>query len=901
MAQADADRDLLFVALAFREGLIDRASLLEARADRRGAPSASLPARLIAAGALGPGEAAKVWDLVDAPPDAPTVDGDATLIRPDSIAPGLPDAPGGDRRGEGPEPGPAPGRPGRYRIVRRHARGGLGEVFVAVDSELKREVALKQILERHADDPRSRARFLLEAEITGGLEHPGIVPVHGMGFDEFGRPYYAMRLLRGGTLKDAIARFHGDASPRADAGARSLALRELLGHLDAACAAVHYAHGRGVLHRDLKPSNIVVGEHGETVVLDWGLAKAAGPATPPPPGGDPVAAPPGDSAMTLDGSALGTPAFMSPEAAAGDLGAIDARTDVYGLGATLYCILAGRSPFGGDDLRVLIGQICAGDFPRPRAVDPAVDPALEAVCLKAMALWPSGRYGSAGELAGDLKRWAADEPVLAMAEGPRRRLARWVRRHASRVAAVSTLLATAAVTLGLAAALIAGERGRVAEARDLLAVGNEKLAVAFAASEKDRLAASRGLGLARLAIRRQLVDIAEFELPAIPQVDALRLKLAQEAAGLYRRIHLDDPANPRDRQDLIGIEAQVATLLRVLGRYPEARERYEAAKALLAPDTGPGASSPEAFELLSHVEGQIGELIRISGGRFAEAESRCRRAVELASGLSRRFPQESRYASLEARVAAGLASLLLAAGRPEEAEGFAITAAERGRAYQASLPAAGFSHFRLVLPVALGPRAEVLARLGRPDAERAYRELVGVLRDLEPLAPGLADVQYLLADALDGQAGVVAADAARRPEALARRDEAVDRMAPLIRDHPANANYPAILAGFRADRAALLIGLGRLDAARSDLDLALPVLRAEVGRVPGPGPLESLGRATADLARLAARRGEGDAARWFLAAIEAHEEALKLDPGALINADLLRHARADLDALAPPP
>ena len=239
----------------------------------------------------------------------------------------------------------------RFRVLRPHARGGLGEVFVALDGELNREVALKQILDRHADDPASRQRFLLEAEITGGLEHPGIVPVYGLGSYADGRPFYAMRFIRGDSLKEAIEQFHADASAQdATPARRSLELRKLLRRFLDVCNAIDYAHSRGVLHRDLKPGNIMVGQYGETLVVDWGLAKPTGRAEPGTVDGErtlmPVARRSG-SAETLPGSALGTPAFMSPEQAAGDLEASGRGRDVYSLGATLYCLLTGRAAVRG--------------------------------------------------------------------------------------------------------------------------------------------------------------------------------------------------------------------------------------------------------------------------------------------------------------------------------------------------------------------------------------------------------------------------------------------------------------------------------------------------------------------------------------------------------------------------
>jgi hypothetical protein len=156
----------------------------------------------------------------------------------------------------------------RFRLLRPHARGGLGEVFVALDVELHREVALKQILDKHADDTTCRARFRSEAEITGGLEHPGIVPVYGLGTYRNGRPFYAMRFIRGDSLKEAIEQFHADAGPKGDRGRRSLEFRKLLRRFTDVCYAIAYAHSRGVLHRDIKPGNIVVGKHGETLIVD---------------------------------------------------------------------------------------------------------------------------------------------------------------------------------------------------------------------------------------------------------------------------------------------------------------------------------------------------------------------------------------------------------------------------------------------------------------------------------------------------------------------------------------------------------------------------------------------------------------------------------------------------------
>src|SRR5262249_1974172 len=196
-----------------------------------------------------------------------------------------------------PGPRPLPGAPAgpaagvvRYRSVRLHARGGLGEVHVALDEELPRQVALKRIQRPRAADPESRRRFVQEAEITARLEHPGVVPVYGLVRDGSGQPCYAMRLTQGEPPQEALTRLpEGDRAGR-DPGEGRLALRDLLGRFVAACNTVAYAHSRGVLHRDLKPANIMLGAYGETLVVDWGLAKPVGSgATGPAAGAEAVA------------------------------------------------------------------------------------------------------------------------------------------------------------------------------------------------------------------------------------------------------------------------------------------------------------------------------------------------------------------------------------------------------------------------------------------------------------------------------------------------------------------------------------------------------------------------------------------------------------------------------------
>jgi eukaryotic-like serine/threonine-protein kinase len=425
----------------------------------------------------------------------------------------------------------------RFRTLRHHARGGLGVVYVALDTELNREVALKQILDHHADNPSSRSRFLLEAEITGGLEHPGIVPVYSLGHFEDGRPYYAMRFIRGDTFKDSVARFHANQSFRSDPGARSLAFRDLLRRFLDACNAIEYAHGRGVVHRDLKPSNILVGKHGETLVVDWGLAKAVGRNDETPTDERtlvPISS--SGSAETLPGSAIGTPSFMSPEQALGDLDRIGPASDVYSMGATLYVLLTGRVPFEGD-VETMLRAVKEGRFASPRSIDSEIPPALEAICLKAMALKPTDRYSSPRALGEDVERWMADEPVNARPEPFEERFRRRMRRH--RTAMTAAMVGLLAASIGLASILIVQSQARADLSRK-----NQELQESVDREKQTNLKLSEANTTLELALR-QLSDSISREIHVSNDLREAR----DRESKIYREL-LDAKRRDEERFDL---------------------------------------------------------------------------------------------------------------------------------------------------------------------------------------------------------------------------------------------------------------------------------------------------------------------------------------------------------------
>lgn len=352
---------------------------------------------------------------------------------------------------------------GRYRALQLHARGGLGEVYTAADSELDRQVALKLIQARHATDPTSCQRFAFEARVTARLAHPGIVPVHGSGRGADGRPFYAMQLLRGETLAQTVARLHEQDPPPSNPHWMP-ELRRLLGRFVQVCQAVGYAHGQGVLHRDLKPENVLLGEFGETSVLDWGLARLIGRPLEGTSFGDAIGI---EGFTTIEaGLVLGTPAYMSPEQASGEVEAVGPTSDVYGLGATLYFILTGQPPFAHPSVSETLRAVRAGEFPSPRNTSPWCPLDLEAICLRAIAREPARRYQTALELASDLERWLADEPIVARPEPVTERIRRWLKRHRTMAVAAATCILACTVVATVAAVGLANAWRHEAQARE---------------------------------------------------------------------------------------------------------------------------------------------------------------------------------------------------------------------------------------------------------------------------------------------------------------------------------------------------------------------------------------------------------------------------------------------------
>jgi serine/threonine-protein kinase len=741
----------------------------------------------------------------------------------------------------------------RYRILRPHARGGLGEVYVAEDQELHREVALKEIRPERATDPASRGRFLLEAEVTGGLEHPGIVPVYGLGSYADGRLFYAMRFIRGDNLEEAIQRFHDADTPGCDPGERRLAFRHLLRRFVDVCNAVAYAHSRGVLHRDLKPGNVMLGRYGETLLVDWGLAKVVGR----PPGWagggsdgpeDPTLRPSSGSgvAETQAGTAAGTPAYMSPEQASGRLAELGPASDVYSLGATLYALLTGQASHRGDNPLDVLRRVQSGKVDPPRKLKKDVPAALEAVCLKAMARKPADRYPSALALAADVEHWLADEPVGAYPEPVIVRACRWGRRHRTLVTSAAALLVTALIALAIGFVAVEYERRQTARERDEKdrALDQKDRALqaesaALAAETKAREAETQARTLAMDALRKLTDDVVQQQLArrtmlndedrrflrdiqqqyerfaALPgeeaeqravraaghlRVGLMRYRLGElkegegsyrEAVGLYRPLAADFPDRPEFRQDLATSHNNLGVLLSDTGRLQEAEAAFADARALRTQLAAEFPARPEFRQELAASHNNLGVLFSDTG-RLQEAQGAFADAVALQKKLAADFPARPEFRQELATSYTNLGILLSDTGRLQEAEAAYTDALALQKKLAADFPAR--PEFRQELAAShnnLGILLKATDRL--KEAAAAYADGLALGKQLAADFPARHECRQELATS-HTNLGNLLRDTGRLHEAEAAFADALALQKKLAADFPARPEFRQELA-----------------------------------------------------------------------------------------------------------
>ncbi len=709
----------------------------------------------------------------------------AELTQSDDRTPPL--EPGGDDPMFGATPAESFTTVGRLTGARFHARGGLGVVLVARQQELDRRVALKRIRPDRLDHA-ARSRFLREAAITARLQHPGIIPIHGLGEDEDG-PFYTMPFIEGETFQEAIHAFHQDAALRGDPGRRGLALRSMLQRLIAVCNTIAYAHDQGVVHRDLKPSNIMIGTYGETLVMDWGLAKRlASDTSDGEPEGEDLAPSPSFDDLTAAGAVLGTPQYMSPEQASGKPSG--PPSDLYALGVILYAILTGRSPYRESPPADPLKPVRDAAFVPPEQRDPGVPRALAAICMKAMAAQPEERYRSGRALGDDLTRWLADEPVSAYREGLSARLGRWARRHRARVQAAAAALVATAVLATTAAVVV--DQARRGERSALI-----KVTGALSAERAAKAEAEANLTLARQAVDDYFTKISENALlkrqdaTEVRDLRTLRKELLEVALAYHHRLIALHSSDPALREELAAAYMRVGKINDEIGSHQAALGAYEKARGIRRELATLHAG--DARLELDLALSQISVAATLAAAsRSNEALEEYSRSELILRRLTEADESELNAQSELARVYNGKGIVLRELGRPEEA----LEDLERGRAALQRLAdaksadtedqsrlATAQSNIGMLLNE-LGRSAEAVAALER--SRLSYKRLVDA-------NPNGSDFQSDLA-ACDGNIGLVLSGAGRNAEALVALKRAREPLQRLVRIHPSVSGYRRDLA-----------------------------------------------------------------------------------------------------------
>lgn len=660
-----------------------------------------------------------------------------------------------------------------YERKNVHAKGGFGQVWLARDSRLNRDVALKELLPDRTHEMKVVQGFLKEAQVTAQLEHPNIVPVYQFAAaGETGQPYYTMKMVRGQTLDDAIADDHNGSSRD------PLRRRRLLNAFTAVCYAIAYAHSRGVVHRDLKPQNIVLGDFGEVIVLDWGLAKLVGEpeldASPTKSDGDDTksisVSGDVDATKTQAGQVMGTPGYMAPEQAAGDVNRIDAKTDVYALGCILFCILTGKPPHRNKDVIKLLLSIIDGPAPQVRQLEPRASAALNAITAKAMAKSPDDRYANAADLAHDVERWLADEPVSAYREPLPTRMLRWAKRHKPVVAATGALLMTTTIGLLISTILIRGEQQRTQAALNQ-AESNFRTSMA--------------------AVEEMLKQVGQEDLKNVPQMEQVRQDLLEKALQFYRGFLKEKPRDPALRFEMARTYYQVGRILQILERHDEAATEYRHAMSLCE-ELATAAPEPAKYRRQSAVISiDLGETQRLTGQTEDAQQSYTGAEVRLRELLAKDdLDNESQFNDRRelARAVFNRGILLHEANQPAEAQAAFTQAADLLGENVALRPDDENSLQQLArVFINLG---SLLKDIGQPaEAEATYQKAIQRYQRLIEISPSSRNYREELAVAHTNLGNLLLTVDKRTTDAVAAFETSLELIEKLATESPNVPNY----------------------------------------------------------------------------------------------------------------
>jgi serine/threonine protein kinase len=715
-----------------------------------------------------------------------------------------------------------------YRPLREIARGGMGRIVAAEDHRLGRQVALKELL-----DPASEqlGRFQREALITARLQHPGIVPVYEAGRWPSGEPFFAMKLVSGRPLDRVIA------------DARTLETRlALLPRIAAATDAIAYAHSQRVVHRDLKPANVLIGEFGETVVIDWGLAKNLDEAespestvrfartTRPMAASTPAhASPPASqhaSTLTIAGSVMGTPAYMAPEQARGE--PVDQRADVFALGAMLYHLLAGVPPYNARTATEVIAAASVGKVVALAAREPGAPPDLVAIVERAMAPLPHDRYADAGELATELRRFLTGQLVSAHRYTAGQRIGRFVRRH------------RAAVTIAMLAAIGFASGGTFAVRRIL----HER----DVADHERRLADTRRVAAEHL-IDKMLSDV-RTRLEQIGRLDLLA-SLGSEIRDYYGTLAQFPGGIPAGDLDRMATAVElVGRAERDSGRLDEALATWTGARATLARAVAgaPVTATRLKRRMIARLDFEIG-TIHQQRGALDEALASYRQAQQELDALRDELPGDTIVLLGAAEAHDRIGDLLRNEGKLDEAvEEYTEAKTERERASNGPTgrPEAevlALSTSRLKLGSVFQARGELAKALDEYRAALRLREsLLGGQRDNVEIQNKLLEVELTLGD-LQRLVG-------DPKSAIETYRKAVPVMDALRHRDPANVTWRRLRGNIESDFGFALLDAGEYQAGLTQLGVSIETQRDLVARDPKSTTWQ------ADLSRSYTRAGD---------------------------------------------
>ena len=549
----------------------------------------------------------------------------------------------------------------RYTWNSEIARGGLGAVWSAYDKNLERTVAAKELLPDALQSSKMIDRFYDEARITGQLDHPGVVSVYDLGNKPDGCPFYTMKLLDGRPWGEIIHEFHNSPSVTSDG---EYGLHCLIDTLIDVCDAVGFAHEKNVIHRDLKPQNIMVGRFGETVVVDWGLAKTVHTqnpdlatidlATP----NDNVDTPQTerrsrDRERTRMGDVIGTPSYVSPEQARGRLD-LGPRSDVFALGVILYEILVGKTPFRGANTDATIDNVKRGEYESPRKINRRISRTLDAICRKALQNSPSDRYANAQELGDDLRAWKAGQPVAAHQETLVERAHRWVRFHKS----LSTAVALTVVSFSIAStvACIMVRSAELSEERARIAAEASR-DEAIEAKEQEQRAKEMALKMLSEGVKTAdaMLIKESHVLQFYPGLDANRKRLLEQAEASYMEFASNSSDDPLVMRATAEALIRAGDARQLLGRVDDAAAAYELANELMTSLPDSFAGDANARLVLANSLIGIGIANSQATAKSQHAASAFESAEQILNRLIRQHPDDDKFIFARCRCKIALA------------------------------------------------------------------------------------------------------------------------------------------------------------------------------------------------------------------------------------------------------